>query len=93
MPEIITRRSFLRVLTGILAAPAVLQVSSLMPLRGDVFDFNVDALMVDAYESYSRSWVFPWDDPRWKPLPDYYETLVDWGEITRAEAKEYSAYG
>lgn len=34
MPEIITRRSFLRVLTGIIAAPAVIHVASLMPLRG-----------------------------------------------------------
>lgn len=35
MPEIITRRSFLRVLTGIIAAPAVIQIASLMPLRGE----------------------------------------------------------
>lgn len=42
MPEIITRRSFLRVLTGLIAAPAVIQVASLMPLRGA-------ALIVPAY--------------------------------------------
>ncbi len=85
MPEIITRRSFLRVLTGIIAAPAVLQISSLMPLRGE-------ALIILPDPTFPVSG-FPWDDPRWKPLPDFYETLVDWGEITRAEAKEYSAHG
>ncbi len=83
MPEIITRRSFLRVLTGIIAAPAIIQVSSLMPLRGE-------ALIGDgiALKTIPHPWMeFPWDDPHWEPRADYYETLEEWGEMTRIGAK------
>jgi hypothetical protein len=50
---ILPRRKFLTGLFGLVAAPAVVKASSLMPVKSVVEDFTTDGLLVSATERYT----------------------------------------